>query len=709
MSFDPFRDMPRVSALAYHLLHLDHPRPLQLAVAPLLLAGRNLLIAAATGSGKTGAVFAPLAERILQEGDQELYLLYLCPTKALVNDLYVRLGRYGEGLGIRLARRTGDHNEFIDRRPAQVVLATPESLDILLSTERHGGIEERVRSRLRQVRAVVVDEVHQFYRTPRGLQLLALLERLKRLAGRPLQRIALSATVPDLEGVAGWLRGSDGPMEVIQDQGFIRNLEIQVEYAREPADLVGLCLRRIARGEPKLLLFANSRIECDQLVLALSASPVLAGRVLLHYSTLGLETRHRTEGRFREAESAICVATSTLEVGIDIGDIDRVLLWGPPGNAISFLQRLGRGNRRRGTICALAICREEQRMEDLFQFLALVGLAEDGRLEQPADPRYYSVVAQQALSVARRHKRIAPEPLLAIFQDLLPGMGEPEGTEILKEMAAQHLLRPYHGSHGVYPLGPEGHQRIDRRQIYTNFATPDERWASLVTPEGEILAQLPLTLNRRLLYPGSCLLCAGGKWEVLEVLPEQAIVRVAPAPPEAPARQPIWGNRAIPISFSVAQEMARLCAGRRLSTSLTVSPRLRNLARWVWKHFGEAEGALLVGRHGGVLRYYTWLGTAGHYLLQLLLPGVVLDFDGVSVYTSSDCPPLPDLLPATPDEVLAALGWELEGLKELFCCSRHLDSLPPDLQRAELLSSFEAGMLEGLVALRERPIVPLST
>src|SRR5438876_678107 len=315
--------------------------PIQDSIIPEVVNGRNVLAIAPTARGKTEAVLAPLAERALNVAG-ETSVIYISPTRALVNDLEVRMKDVFTKLGLQLAVRHGERNTIGDRAP-NVIITTPESLDSMLSE-----LPEYAKNRLKQVRSVVIDEVHQFYGTRRGTQLLFGLERLKQYTSRPLQRVLLSATVPDPLKLAQFFQGSDDEIRVVSATGD-RELEMDIDAfeantLHAEVDSFRRWINQLLIENQKVLIFANTRNETDWLGWKLIDS--LNAPVYVHYSSLHRGYREFVEDRFRSGKRGVCVATSTLELGIDIGDIDAVVMYGAPHTVSSFMQRLGRGNRR---------------------------------------------------------------------------------------------------------------------------------------------------------------------------------------------------------------------------------------------------------------------------------------------------------------------------------------------------------------------------
>ena len=329
--------------------------PAQLAAIPPLLDGADLLLCAPTASGKTAAVLAPLIERHLAPARPPvpLAMLYLVPTRALANDLRTRLAHPLGSLGLRLAVKTHEH-PFAAGASADLLITTPEGADALLATQP---------GRFAGLRALVIDELHLFDGTPRGDQLRVLLRRLRQIRAyaassgdapdAATQLVALSATLADPAGAAvRYMERAE-----IVELGGARPLEaelINLQGGGTEALLAHLASFR-ARGWRKALAFCNSRAEVERYAAAARPGSPFGEAVFVHYSNIEGRRRREIEAQYAAADSAICFASSTLELGIDIGSVDSVILIGPPGSPASFAQRVGRGNRRgsaaRATCC----------------------------------------------------------------------------------------------------------------------------------------------------------------------------------------------------------------------------------------------------------------------------------------------------------------------------------------------------------------------
>ncbi|MBK8795998.1 MAG: DEAD/DEAH box helicase [Anaerolineales bacterium] len=317
--------------------------PAQLAAIPPLLDGQNVMLCAPTASGKTEAALAPFIERHLPPArtTQQLTLLYLLPTRALIADIANRLAAPLERLRVSLAVKTHDLDDFDPRRPADLLLTTPESLDALLATKARS---------LMHVRGVVLDELHVLDGDARGDQLRAVLARLRQVvtfaaqqgddAAGHIQYVALSATLADPATVAA--RYFPNPQVVITPGGRDRRIELLPMAPDSAAALLEHLATFQGSDWRKALVFCNTRAEVEAYAMAVRGAHTPFGyAVYVHYSNLERRRRQEIEQQFAQAGAAICFASSTLELGIDIGSIDVAILIGAPGSAAAFTQRIG--------------------------------------------------------------------------------------------------------------------------------------------------------------------------------------------------------------------------------------------------------------------------------------------------------------------------------------------------------------------------------
>ena len=321
---------------------------IQRKAIPVIYSGQDILLCATTASGKTEAVCAPVIEKALSLVTP-WKVLYISPTRALVNDLYYRLISPVEQLGITIARYTGEHHSNIEE--SSILLTTPESFDSLLCRgKRRGG------HLLANVTTLIIDEIHFLFGNPRGEQLRWLIHRLQRLKvfaekkgwidDAHFQKIALSATIASPEKVQRAFLDSIKSQTIIVPGG--REIEVINSDPKNPCTEVALIdyLGTLNHSE-KILVFCNSRKRVDFLFDELKNKIENSGYIALeHHGSLSKRIREDAECCMKSKNKVVMFATSTLEIGVDIGDIDLIVLDGPAPDISAFLQRIGRGNRR---------------------------------------------------------------------------------------------------------------------------------------------------------------------------------------------------------------------------------------------------------------------------------------------------------------------------------------------------------------------------
>jgi len=390
---------------------------------PIIQAGRNALIAAPTGSGKTFAAFLAAIDSLLRQGLEgmlrdETQVVYVSPLKALSNDVQKNLAEpLAEirhtletmclpDVEIRTLVRTGDtpaaERQAMVHRPPHILVTTPESLFLILTSER-------ARDMLRSVRTVIVDEIHAVARDKRGSHLALSLERLEHLAGRRLQRIGLSATQKPIEDIAAFLTGTRHPTPdtCIVDSGHARALDLAIEILSSPLEAVMAgevwdeLYDRLAQliGEHRTtLVFVNTRRLAERVTLHLSER-LGAEHVTSHHGSLSKEKRLDAETRLKEGKLKALVATASLELGIDIGTVDLVCQIGSTRSIATLLQRVGRAGHHlqaipKGRLFPLS-------RDELIECAALVRATAERRLDRLVIPDHpLDILAQQIVAAA---------------------------------------------------------------------------------------------------------------------------------------------------------------------------------------------------------------------------------------------------------------------------------------------------------------------
>ena len=609
--------------LVHHIVNtLGWPglRPLQEESIEPLLDGSDAVLLAPTAGGKTEAASFPLLSKMAAENWTGTSVLYVCPLKALLNNLLPRLETYTSWLGRTAALWHGDvsqprRKKILRDRP-DVLLTTPESLEAMLVST---NVDHR--AFFSGLRAIVVDEVHAFAGDDRGWHLLAVLERLERVVGRPVQRIGLSATVGNPEQLLTWLQGSgSGKRAARVVAPHLREVkpvlpppgDIQLDYVGSLENAVTV-IAALHRGE-KRLVFCESRRQVEKLGESLRAKGVTT---FLSHASLSVDERRRAEEAFAEARDCVIVSTSTLELGIDVGDLDRVIQIDAPGTVASFLQRLGRTGRRPGSTrnCLFLTVDED----GLLGAAALLLLWSRGWVEPvvaPPEPRH--IVAQQVLALCLQEHRVGDR----LWQEWWGGLG-PFGPSA--EPIVRHLLDEGYLDRdgGMLFIGPEAERRFGYRHfmdLTAVFTAPPE--FAVLSGRSEIGTTNPALLTEEVPGPRRLLL-AGRSWQVTYIDWSRRRCFVEPVESGGKAR---WGGAG--LGRSASYELTRAAREVLLGAAPPVSVTRRAEAALAQAREDSAElvhpdGTVIVrgGRDTNV-RWWTWAGYRANATLAATLTTV---------------------------------------------------------------------------------------
>jgi ATP-dependent Lhr-like helicase len=540
---------------------------------PALTAGRDLLLCAPTGSGKTLAAFLPIVDRLLQEPPTgSIRCVYVAPLKALGNDTRTTLRNHLEALGpflpggvaeIRVDLRTGDTSAHARRRltlrPPAILLTTPESLAVLLS---YPSAAEQ----FADLHWIVIDEVHAMAGNKRGADLALSLARLDSLAAGRVRYIGLSATCVPLVGAAQFLTGTGRPCAVARVDETAP-LELVVEPLEDSG---GFLARLLDRLEPELrtyrttLIFTNTRGLAERLTWALGRRfPEWHEQIGIHHSALAAARRTAVERRMKEGQLRVVVSSTSLELGIDIGSVDHVVLVHPPGDVIRLLQRVGRaghgpGRVRRGLILTATAA-------ELLEAAVTGASARSGqceRLRTPAHP--LDVLCQHLLGMAAQRAWSANEAFELVRRAFpyreLPGMDFDDCLHYLAGDRADG--RPWlpariRRSGDRFVICDESMARLLRRNLGTIVAD-EPRPVRLVTPApGADGARARLLVGEvdedfaDRLQPGDRFLLDGRCLEYRRTRGRALLVDEVAGRPLVPR----WAGGAWPLSVELAQRL----------------------------------------------------------------------------------------------------------------------------------------------------------
>ncbi|GMV42201.1 MAG: ATP-dependent helicase [Myxococcales bacterium] len=572
-------------------------RPVQEQAGAALLGGSNAVILAPTAGGKTEAAVFPVLSGLVEDAPGGVGALYVAPIKALLNNQADRLGLYTEMVGLSRFVWHGDtpaaeRARFL-REPAALLMTTPESLEVMLASRKVDA--GRLFSDLR---AVIVDEIHALAGTDRGAHLMSVLERVARLSRHDVQRVGLSATVGNPAAILGWLAGTsrrsgvvvDPPREPARRQLLVAHRPHLGVVARDAA--------RLARGA-KSLFFCQSRATTEAVAEQLRRAGTA---VFVHHSAVSREERLLAEERFHHGSDACVVCTSTLELGIDVGDLDRVMQAEAPDTVGSFLQRMGRTGRRPGQAANTTFFCETA--EGVVQAVALIELARAGWVESVAlDGRCWPVLLHQLLAMALADDGVTFDDAwqhLATVSDFA-GISRDEGERLVGWMLKDGALRL---AGGRLVLGPKAERRYGRKsfmELYAVFSSPQTY--SVETLGAQPLGTLTQAFVDRLVDGVSSFLLGGRAWAVVAVRHDDRRVVVEPAPR---GRQPTWGG-ILPqfLGFEVCQAAREALRGEG-------RPAYLDDAAWaVLSERREAMAGLLDDPRGGIEELDAGGGSSG--------------------------------------------------------------------------------------------------
>jgi ATP-dependent Lhr-like helicase len=606
-------------ALQHHIVNSLGWRsltPLQEAAIGPVLDGKHVLLLAPTAGGKTEAAVFPLMSRMLSESWEPLSVIYLCPIKALLNNLDLRLSNYGRLVGRTLARWHGDitpsRRQKILASPPDVLLTTPESLELLLISKRvdHATL-------FRHLRAVVVDEVHAFAGDDRGWHLQAVLERVTALAGRELQRVALSATVGNPEILLDWSAGHlNGEREVVDVTRSVPASPPEIEI-----DFVGNLLNAakviatLHRGE-KRLVFCDSRARVEELARHLNEQGV---RTFVSHSSLSLDQRTQAETAFAEATDCVIVATSTLELGIDVGDLDRVIQVDAPPFIASFLQRMGRTGRRPGTKrnCLFLATSEES----LLQAAAMVRLWKMGfvePIEPPPDPIH--LFAQQVLASVLQNEGVlcADAPEIDRRLPAFCSIATEERKRTIDFMVSRGWLW---NDGGILRMGEAADAEYGRRhfmELLSIFDSPPLFSVKYGNTDLGYVHETTFFMKR----DGPAVLLLGGRsWQVTHTDWERRLAYVAPSEMHGKSR---WLGGGQPLRFELCQSIRSVLA--MADAEPEWSPRAIDAIHNMRQEFfwlQDDSTHVVSDAKAGVTRWWTFAGDLANAMLAEHLAAVL--------------------------------------------------------------------------------------
>lgn len=516
---------PRLQQQIVNVLGWSMLRPVQEIAGNTILDGKNCVILAPTAGGKTESSFFPVISEILTNPSEGIRAIYISPLKALLNNQEERIEAYTKMVGISSFKWHGDVNQserknFI-QEASEILLTTPESLEAMLVSTKFPS-----QKLFANLDFIIIDEIHALASVDRGSQLISILERIKFKSKRDFLRIGLSATVGNPREILDWMQGSslrekemvDPPREPSKKNLSIFFNENNPELLKESAKLT---------KEGKSLVFCDSRSTAEFFGTYLGKQGIDAH---VHHSSLSLEERQRAELKFAKSSNSCIVSTSTMELGIDVGDLDRVLQVEAPSSVASFLQRIGRTGRRAGSIATMSFLIEQE--ENLLQAIALVELARAGWVEKVRfSNRMWHLLLQQIMAILLEYGGISPDSLREILSKpyAFSGISVEEYEGFIQYLIEKEFI---FFADELYSIGTSAEEEFGRRnfmKILSVFQSPVE--FQVVTLAERLLGSIQRDFAEKLTPNESSFILGGKPWLVRHIDWNglRVIVETAPA------------------------------------------------------------------------------------------------------------------------------------------------------------------------------------
>jgi len=513
-------------------------RPIQVRAAEAIFdTDENVLLSSGTASGKTEAAFLPVITRLWENPSASVGVLYLSPLKALINDQFERLEGLLEEAEIPVTKWHGDASQAakkrLVKRPSGIIQTTPESLESMLMRNSSGAY--RLFSDLR---FVIIDEVHYFMDNDRGLQLLCLLERLARLIGFHPRRIGLSATLGDCTNAEEWLCMGTGRSCItpnVQDKG--RSVRLSVRYFPIKQKILNSDAKVLLENyysylyestyNKRCILFSNSKAEVEENIAHMKRIQQQRGSerdslYLVHHANISPALREFAEQRMKSAEMPVCTgATVTLELGIDLGHLERIVQTGCPLTVSGLVQRLGRTGRRGGTAEMrfafrhdVSLPPQEFYKEVNWDFVMCIAMILLYTRERFVEPMYlpklpYSLLYHQTMSHMASSGEVQPKELAKYILTLAPfrHVSKDDYLMLLRYMLENGQLE--RSEDGGLLIGARGEAAVSNYEFLAVFSVPDEFSVRCEAEEiGTVQSPFP---------EGAQFALAGQAWEVTQL------------------------------------------------------------------------------------------------------------------------------------------------------------------------------------------------
>ena len=626
-NYDTFKLLKPEVGKAIYDLKWDRFRPIQDdSIEKIVKLKKNIIISAPTAGGKTEAAFLPAISESIPEINQSLKIVYISPLKALINDQISRIENLCQYLNCKVTRWHGDASISKKKKfltsPSGIILITPESLESFLINR-----SSIIYKLFKPVDFYIIDEVHSFVGGARGEQLKSVLNRIDSIIKKTPRRLLLSATMGNLENYKTWL--DDNEPLVIKDKNEEKGIRGSIRFFEDDNSKNYLKELINITSSGKQLVFANSKRQLEETCSVIksmiqkssTADPDL--KIDIHHGSLSKEHREYVEKQLRTKANISVFCTNTLELGIDIGDIDEVLLISVPWSVSSFIQKIGRSGRKENSKTEFSFVlsnlpiKENSHICDglrceLIHSIALIELMLSGWCEPGnTQTNSYSTFVHQVMAFLAQKRETTVEKIWTEIakQSFSNKVSSTDFENIVNHLIEKNYIRRC--STGVLILEDKGDRITEHYDFYSVFFTPEE-W--VIYNESKKLGTIPL---KNIFHKEDTILFAGKKWKVKTIDYQSKVIQVIKA---EGGTSPLFGGYGGLIHHQIHKKMKDIYEGKEYYKYLTFSAeKFLNLSKKTYQKLLKSENFLPIFKGSGTCK-----------LISFILRSKRIEFDAIS-------------------------------------------------------------------------------
>lgn len=598
---------------------------------PHVLEGKNAIILAQTAGGKTESVFFPVLSVIDTEKHEGISALYISPIKALLNNQESRLKKLTNAINKDVFSWHGDvsknKKQQFYKKPTSVLMITPESLEVILLNQNYD--KDYLFFNLR---FIIIDEIHSFAEGDRGSHLISIIERLQTYSRFDIQRLGLSATVGNPETIGKWLKGGSKRKGLVINPNINSKKRIfNISYQYSDSTLIERAYEKF--GNKKILFFVNGRKEAEKIHSQLKP---FFENTFVHHSSMDKSFRNKAENSFKVNSNSGCiVCTSTMELGIDIGDLDSVLQLNAPSSVSSFLQRIGRTGRREGKNPEMNFFVSNE--EDFIKTIAIRELSRINKVEDViVSKRAYHIYLHQIIALLIEDFRKEKEILFNILNQVycFKDISFEKYNLLIEHLKKEKIIEI--NDRNIISLGVKGEKIFlahNNKKMYSVFKTMEEFSVKFNNKEiGTLQAWFVYTTGNKMNF-----YLSGQAWNVFEINEENRVLYVEKTDK---ATLPNWSGQTTLVTYELCQEYLKILSGEK--NILDLEEREKNILDSIIAFNNSEQNTnainnnkqktkeIIIKKLDKYVKIITFCGNRINYTIAILLKSI-LNFKDFSV------------------------------------------------------------------------------